>query len=65
MVLHGKADGVTDPSVSKELYEKASSADKELILYDDAYHALLEGEPDEVILGVLGDIVSWLDAHSP
>ncbi|XP_027077544.1 caffeoylshikimate esterase [Coffea arabica] len=65
LVLHGKADGVTDPSVSKELYEKASSADKELILYDDAYHALLEGEPDEMILRVLGDIVSWLDAHSP
>lgn len=64
LVLHGKSDAVTDPSVSKALYEKASSADKKLILYEDAYHSLLEGEPDEVILRVFGDIISWLDAHS-
>lgn len=63
LILHGKADVVTDPSVSKALYEKASSADKKLILYDDAYHTLLEGEPDEMILRVFGDIISWLDAH--
>ncbi|KAL3527047.1 hypothetical protein ACH5RR_011703 [Cinchona calisaya] len=64
LILHGKADVVTDPSVSKELYEKASSTDKKLILYDDAYHSLLEGEPDEITLKVFGDIISWLDAHS-
>ncbi|XP_022865659.1 caffeoylshikimate esterase [Olea europaea var. sylvestris] len=63
LILHGKADKVTDPSVSKALYEKARSPDKKLNLYDDAYHALLEGEPDEMILRVFGDIISWLDAH--
>lgn len=55
---------MTDPSVSKALYEKARSSDKKLNLYDDAYHSLLEGEPDEMILSVLGDIISWLDDHT-
>ncbi|XP_057809590.1 caffeoylshikimate esterase-like [Salvia miltiorrhiza] len=63
LILHGKEDKVTDPSVSKALYEKANSRDKKLNLYDGAYHALLEGEPDEMILGVFGDIISWLDQH--
>ncbi|XP_009618376.1 caffeoylshikimate esterase [Nicotiana tabacum] len=64
LILHGKNDIVTDPSVSKALYERASSSDKKLILYEDAYHALLEGEPDEMILRVFGDIISWLNEHT-
>ena len=64
MILHGEADIVTDPSVSKALYEKAKSLDKKLILYKDAYHALLEGESDELIFQVFDDIISWLDKHS-
>lgn len=64
LILHGKNDMVTDPSVSKALYERASSSDKKLFLYEDAYHALLEGEPDEMILRVFGDIISWLDEHT-
>ncbi|CAI0451367.1 unnamed protein product [Linum tenue] len=61
LILHGEADVVTDPSVSKALYEKASCQDKKLRLYGDAYHSLLEGETDEVISTVVGDIISWLD----
>ncbi|KAJ1391428.1 Serine aminopeptidase, S33 [Sesbania bispinosa] len=64
LILHGEADIVTDPSVSKAFYEKASSSDKKLKLYKDAYHSLLEGEPDEVISQVLSDIILWLDEHS-
>lgn len=52
---------MTDPSVSKALYEKARSSDKKLILYKDAYHSLLEGEPDETITQVFDDSISWLD----
>ncbi|PWA68532.1 alpha/beta-Hydrolases superfamily protein [Artemisia annua] len=63
LILHGKADIVTDPSVSKTLYEKAKSSDKKLNLYDDACHSLLEGEFDEVILRVFQDILTWLDEH--
>ncbi|KAJ0243615.1 Alpha/beta-Hydrolases superfamily protein [Hirschfeldia incana] len=64
LILHGEADRVTDLSVSRELYEKAKSSDKKIVVYKDAYHSLLEGEPDEVILRVLSDIISWLDDHS-
>ncbi|KZV19423.1 caffeoylshikimate esterase [Dorcoceras hygrometricum] len=63
LILHGKRDIVTDPSVSEALYKKASSSDKKLNLYDDAFHSLLEGEPDEMIVRVFGDIISWLDEH--
>ncbi|CAI0451374.1 unnamed protein product [Linum tenue] len=63
LILHGEADIVTDPSVSKALYEKAKSSDKTLKLYKDAFHSLLEGEPDETITQVFNDIISWLDQH--
>ncbi|RZC61222.1 hypothetical protein C5167_022981 [Papaver somniferum] len=65
LVLHGAEDKVTDPSISKFLYEKAASKDKTLKLYPEGYHCILEGEPDERISTVLKDIVSWLDSHSP
>ncbi|VAI19595.1 unnamed protein product [Triticum turgidum subsp. durum] len=64
IILHGEADLVTDPGVSKDLYEKAKTSDKTLRLYKDAYHAILEGEPDEGIFKVLDDIISWLDQHA-
>ncbi|KAJ4707096.1 caffeoylshikimate esterase [Melia azedarach] len=64
LILHGEDDIVTDPSVSKALYEKASSKDKKFVLYKDAYHSLLEGEPDDMIIRVFTDIISWLDDHS-
>ncbi|KAK2397569.1 caffeoylshikimate esterase [Trifolium repens] len=64
LIMHGEADIITDPSASKALYQKAKVKDKKLCLYKDAFHTLLEGEPDETILHVLDDIVSWLDDHS-
>ena len=64
IILHGEADLVTDPPVSKALYEKAKSQDKKLCLYKGAYHAILEGEPDDTIFQVLNDIISWLDQHA-
>lgn len=64
LVLHGAADKVTDPKVSRYLYEKASTEDKTLKLYEESYHSLLEGEPDDRIASVIDDIVSWLDLHS-
>ncbi|XP_077243920.1 alpha/beta-Hydrolases superfamily protein isoform X2 [Tasmannia lanceolata] len=63
LVLHGAADKVTDPLVSKFLYEKACSKDKSLKLYEEGYHSILEGEPDDRILGAIDDIISWLNSH--
>lgn len=64
LILHGERDIVTDPSVSKALHEQAQSTDKTLHIYKDAWHSVLEGEPDEVILKAFNDIRSWLDSHS-
>ncbi|RZC58270.1 hypothetical protein C5167_005570 [Papaver somniferum] len=61
LILHGEGDIVTDPSVSKALYEKAKSSDKKLHLIKNASHSLLEGEPDDSILEVFNEIICWLD----
>lgn len=61
LVLHGTADIVTGPEGSKALYEKASSEDKTLKLYEGAYHSLIQGEPDETRNQVLHDVQTWLD----
>ncbi|KAL2905166.1 Caffeoylshikimate esterase [Bienertia sinuspersici] len=63
LVIHGAGDMVTDPNVSKFLYEKASCKDKTLKLYEGGYHSILEGEPDEAIFTVFDDITNWLDAR--
>ncbi|KAL2324093.1 hypothetical protein Fmac_023151 [Flemingia macrophylla] len=61
LILHGAEDKVTDPLVSQFLYEKASSKDKTLKMYEGGYHGILEGEPDDRIFAVHNDIISWLD----
>nr|GMD19918.1 caffeoylshikimate esterase-like [Ipomoea batatas] len=63
LILHGASDRVTDPRISQFLHERASSKDKTLKLYEGGYHCILEGEPDDRILNVLNDIISWLDSH--
>ncbi|KAH6763028.1 alpha/beta-Hydrolases superfamily protein [Perilla frutescens var. hirtella] len=64
LVLHGAADRVTDPRISQFLHDNASSNDKTLKLYDGGFHSILEGEPDDRILAVLTDIVTWLDSRT-
>ncbi|XP_019056434.1 PREDICTED: caffeoylshikimate esterase-like [Tarenaya hassleriana] len=64
LVLHGEADTVTDPEISKALYEKASSIDKTIKLYPGMWHALTSGEPDHNVDLVFADIVSWLDLRT-
>ncbi|KAL6627797.1 hypothetical protein ACP70R_031523 [Stipagrostis hirtigluma subsp. patula] len=63
-VLHGEADTVTDPEVSRALYERAASADKTIKLYPGMWHGLTAGEPDENVESVFSDIVAWLDERS-
>ncbi|CAH1429184.1 unnamed protein product [Lactuca virosa] len=63
-VLHGEADTVTDPEVSRALYEQASSKDKTIKLYPGMWHGLTSGEPDHNINVVFADIIAWLDKRS-
>ncbi|XP_057963910.1 caffeoylshikimate esterase-like isoform X2 [Malania oleifera] len=63
-VLHGEADIVTDPEVSKALYEHASSKDKTIKLYPGMWHALTSGEPDGNVETVFADIGAWLDKRT-
>ncbi|PKA57688.1 hypothetical protein AXF42_Ash016734 [Apostasia shenzhenica] len=60
-VLHGEADTVTDPEVSRALYRRAGSADKTMKIYPGMWHGLTSGEPDHNVDAVFSDIVAWLD----
>ncbi|KAK7270193.1 hypothetical protein RIF29_23160 [Crotalaria pallida] len=64
IVLHGEADTITDPDVSRELYKQASSIDKTIKLYPGMWHCLTSGETDENIELVFADIIDWLDKRA-
>lgn len=62
LLLHGTADELTEPQGSSQLYERAMATDKTLKLYEGLAHEVLnEPEKDTVI----GDLLAWLDAHTP
>jgi alpha-beta hydrolase superfamily lysophospholipase len=58
LVLHGTGDWITDPRGSKELYQRASSTDKTLKLYEGLYHDLFH-EPEW--RQVTADVVAWVE----
>ncbi|PIA38870.1 hypothetical protein AQUCO_02700222v1 [Aquilegia coerulea] len=64
MIVHGGDDKVTDPAISKLLFESASSTDKTFKLYSGMWHALTSGEPLENINIVFSDIIDWLDERA-
>ncbi|CAJ1969713.1 unnamed protein product [Sphenostylis stenocarpa] len=64
IVLQGEDDTVTDPTMSKELYERANCEDKTIKLYKGMCHGIASGESDENIALVYRDIIDWLDDHS-
>ncbi|CAI9091543.1 OLC1v1026600C2 [Oldenlandia corymbosa var. corymbosa] len=64
IVVHGEEDKVVDPSVSKLLFEKASSTDKSIKLYPGMWHSLTYGELPENIDIVFTDIINWLDERT-
>ncbi|XP_021726388.1 caffeoylshikimate esterase-like [Chenopodium quinoa] len=61
IVLHGEADVVTDPDVSRALYEAAASDDKTIKIYEGMVHSMLFGETDENVEIVRNDILCWLN----
>jgi alpha-beta hydrolase superfamily lysophospholipase len=58
LVMHGGADAITPPQGSRDLIERARSADKTLEIYDGLYHDLLH-EPEKQ--QVMSDIAAWMD----
>ncbi len=56
-IVHGGADRIVPKEVAYYFYNNISSSDKEIKIYDELYHEILnENEKDQVI----GDIISWL-----
>lgn len=60
LIMHGGDDKLVDLSGSEMLYEKVSSHDKTLKIYDGLYHEILN-EPEQDM--VKADIIDWLDKH--
>jgi alpha-beta hydrolase superfamily lysophospholipase len=60
LILQGGADKIIDPAGAEMLYEKASSPDKTLRVYEGLYHEVFnEPECDRV----LQDVENWLEGH--
>jgi len=60
LVVQGGADALVDPAGAQMLYDKASSADKTLKIYDGLFHEIFN-EPERDV--VLGDVAGWLAAR--
>ena len=60
LIMHGFADQLANPAGSKLLYERVSSKDKTLKLYDNCYHEICnEPEREQVFM----DMQAWLAKH--
>jgi alpha-beta hydrolase superfamily lysophospholipase len=60
ITLQGSLDRVVDPGGSRMLYEKSSSNDKTIKIYEGFYHEVFN-EPERAV--VLKDVETWLMAH--
>lgn len=57
VVFHGTEDKIAAPEGSVRFHRNAGSADKQIVLYNDAYHEL---DHDEGAEQLMADIVSWI-----
>ena len=58
IILQGSADLLVEPSGAQMLYDKVSSEDKTLKVYEGLYHEVFN-EPEKEM--VLKDVESWLE----
>jgi alpha-beta hydrolase superfamily lysophospholipase len=61
LVMHGSDDQLVPADASRGLYDRATSHDKTLKIYDGLYHEIMN-EPERD--SVLADIAAWLDART-
>ncbi|XP_077547818.1 monoglyceride lipase-like [Haemaphysalis longicornis] len=64
LVLVGSDDQIGDPKVTKAFFQKTTSKDKTIKVYEGAYHNLLT-EPGGIKEQVLKDITDWFVASLP
>lgn len=60
LYIHGTADNIVQQEASIMMYEKISSKDKEIKLYDGEFHELLNDYNKEE---PINDIIVWLNKH--
>jgi len=60
IVVQGGQDKLVNPAGAQMLYDKASSKDKTIRVYDGLYHEVFN-EPERS--RVLKDVETWLAAH--
>jgi len=60
LVIHGCCDRIVGPSGSKALFEKAGAADKELKLFEDAYHEIYNDLDKERYMQT---VIDWISAR--
>jgi acylglycerol lipase len=58
LILHGKADALSQPGASAELHRSLQGRDATLKLYDDGPHELFN---DPLRDRVVGDVLAWLE----
>jgi acylglycerol lipase len=63
LLVHGSEDRLVSVQGSRMVYERASSEDKQLEIYDGLFHEVLNELPEDRAR-VLADIVAWLHAHT-
>ena len=60
LILHGGADQLTEPRGSRDLFERSSSEDKRLEIYDGCYHEVLNELPEDRAR-VRADVLGWIE----
>lgn len=60
LIMHGTADRLSEPEGSQMLYERISSEDKTLKLYEGFYHEIFNEPGSEQ---VFADMEAWLATH--
>ena len=58
--LHGENDPIVSVKASEDMYKLVPSKNKELIIYEDMQHEILNEVEKEK---VLNDIINWLDKN--
>lgn len=63
IIFHGLKDVITQPSITKNIFNNMVSTNKELYLFEDGYHCLLlEGNENPYLPGyIIGKMMHWLN----